>query len=132
MGRDYRGARIASAGAFLRAIALDAPGCGTKRGRSTDELTLNDVAEEMIDDIRAAGLQRPLLVGHSQGGQVMSLMIEKRPDLFRRAVYLTCSIPLPGQSVQAMMGSGLFTAAIRTRWGGRSTPGREASPSAIR
>ncbi|TCM20730.1 pimeloyl-ACP methyl ester carboxylesterase [Novosphingobium sp. PhB165] len=90
-----------------RTVALDAPGCGTKRGRVTAEVSLDDVAEEMIADIIAAGLKRPLLVGHSQGGQVMSLMLARRPDLFRRAVYVSCSIPLPGRSVRALMGSGI-------------------------
>lgn len=92
-------------GAFGRAIVLDAPGCGAKRGRKTDDLTLHDVARELIEDIEAAGMSEVVLVGHSQGGQAMSLMVERRPDLFRRLVYVSCSIPLPGQTVTQMLGT---------------------------
>jgi pimeloyl-ACP methyl ester carboxylesterase len=83
------------------------PGCGTKRGRSTEGLSLNDVALELVEDIEAVGLDEVVLVGHSQGGQAMALMAELRPSLFKRLVYVTCSIPLPGQSVQKMLGSSL-------------------------
>ncbi|MFA7586131.1 MAG: alpha/beta hydrolase [Novosphingobium sp.] len=96
-----------SDGQPVRTLALDSPGCGAKRDRSIVALTLDDVADELIRDIEAVGLNRPVLVGHSQGGQVMSLMLERRPDLFARAVYVSCSIPLPGQSVQEMLGTGV-------------------------
>ncbi|WP_317932293.1 alpha/beta hydrolase [Halioxenophilus sp. WMMB6] len=87
-------------------LALDVPGCGVKRGRTTDNLTLPAIAEELIADITAAGIDQVTLVGHSQAGQVMSLMVAARPQLFQRLVYLSCSIPLPGQTVLAMLGSG--------------------------
>ena len=95
-----------ASGGFGRAVALDAPGCGAKRGRPTDTLTLDDVAGELIADIEAAGMSQVLLVGHSQAGQAMSLMVARRPDLFRRLIHISCSIPLPGQSVMQMLGTG--------------------------
>jgi pimeloyl-ACP methyl ester carboxylesterase len=95
-----------TAGGFGRAIALDAPGCGTKRGRPTDGLTLENVAHELIADIEAAGLRDVVIVGHSQGGQAMAFMLAIKPALFRRAIYVTCSLPLPGQTVIEMMGTG--------------------------
>lgn len=93
-----------------RYLALDVPGCGLKRGRETDALSLDDVARDLIEDIERAGLARVALVGHSQGGQVMSRMVALRPVLFARLIYIACSIPLPGQSVVEMMGAGMHGA----------------------
>ena len=94
-------------GAFGRALALDAPGCGLKRSRAATELTLENVATEFIEDIERAGMEDVVLVGHSLGGQAMALMAELQPELFRRLVYVSCLIPLPGQNVAQMMGTGL-------------------------
>jgi pimeloyl-ACP methyl ester carboxylesterase len=94
-------------GMFGRALALDAPGCGSKRGRHVEDLDMEDVAHELIADIEAAGLREVILVGHSQAGQAMPVMSRMRPRLFRRLVYVTCSAPLPGQSVSELVGSGL-------------------------
>jgi pimeloyl-ACP methyl ester carboxylesterase len=87
-------------------LALDAPGCGAKRGRATDALTYADLAAELVAEIETAGLRQVVLVGHSQGGQAIAMMLKLRPDLFARVVYVSCSIPLPGQNVLQMMGSG--------------------------
>ncbi|HEX7874600.1 MAG TPA: alpha/beta hydrolase [Sphingobium sp.] len=91
----------------VRTLALDAPGCGAKRDRDTDGLTMRDVAAELVADIEREGLTDVILVGHSQAGQAMPFMTALRPGLFRRLVYVTCSIPLPGQSVSQMMGKSL-------------------------
>ena len=88
-------------------LALDVPGCGIKRGRPTHDLTLEDVADELIEDIEASGLKDVVLVGHSQAGQAMALMMTRQPQLFKRFIYVSCSIPLPGQSVQQMIGDGV-------------------------
>ena len=55
-------------------------------------------------DIEQAGLQNVVLVGHSQAGQVLPLMAALKPALFRRLIYVSCSIPLPGQTTLQMMG----------------------------
>jgi pimeloyl-ACP methyl ester carboxylesterase len=94
-------------GAFGRALALDAPGCGTKRGREGEPLDNEAIAAELIGDIEAAGFREVLLVGHSQAGMVLPFMVELRPDLFRRVVYVSCSAPPPGRSTLSMMGEGL-------------------------
>jgi pimeloyl-ACP methyl ester carboxylesterase len=90
-----------------RALALDVPGCGEKRGRATAALTPKDVAEELIGDIERAGLRDVVLVGHSLAGNLLPAIAEQRADLIRRLVYVSCSIPLPGQTVLEMMGSGV-------------------------
>jgi pimeloyl-ACP methyl ester carboxylesterase len=92
-----------TAGAFGRALALDAPGCGAKRGRAVETLRMEDIARELVADIEAVGLSDVVLVGHSQAGQAIPFMAKLAPRLFQRLVYVTCSIPQPGQSVQAMM-----------------------------
>lgn len=89
---------------FARALALDVPGCGKKRARDTRDLTFTAIIDELIADLEGAGMKDMLLVGHSQAGTVLPYLVEKRPALFRRLVYVTCSIPLPGQNVIEMVG----------------------------
>ncbi len=92
------------------ALALDIPGCGTKRHRDTIELGVEDVADELIADISGAGLADIVLVGHSQAGTMLPVLVERAPELFRRLVYLSCSAPLPGHSVIDQMGRGVHGA----------------------
>jgi pimeloyl-ACP methyl ester carboxylesterase len=93
-----------------RALALDVPGCGAKRDRDVAGLGMADIAAELVADIAAAGMRDVVLVGHSQAGQAMPFMAAHRPGLFRRMVYVACSIPLMGQSLIDMMGTGLHGA----------------------
>jgi pimeloyl-ACP methyl ester carboxylesterase len=95
---------------FGRAVALDVPGCGVKRGRDTSKIGVDDIAGELIEDITAAGLSNVVLVGHSQAGSVMPHMLSAQPDLFSHAIYISCSIPLPGQTITGMVGNGLHDA----------------------
>jgi pimeloyl-ACP methyl ester carboxylesterase len=88
------------------AIALDVPGCGTKRGRDTSSTSVDDIVNELLADLDAARAENVVLVGHSQAGCIMPRMAEKRPELFLRLVYVSCSSPLPGQTVLQMMGAG--------------------------
>lgn len=86
-------------GEFGRALALDIPGCGAKRDRRTDGLGMDEIAADLIADIEAAGFRDIVLVGHSQAGTVLPRLLRLRPRLFRRAVYVSCVAPLPGQTV---------------------------------
>jgi pimeloyl-ACP methyl ester carboxylesterase len=97
--------RQQTAGGFGRALTLDVPGCGAKRGRATDGLGPDDVVDELVADLERAGLRDVVLVGHSQAGTVMPGMLQRRPDLFRRLIYISCSIPLPGQNVMQLVGT---------------------------
>jgi len=92
-------------------LALDIPGCGTKRGRVLDNVAPNDVVCELIVDLERAEMRNIVLVGHSLAGNVLPAMAELRPDLFRRLIYVACSIPLPGQTPMQMMGRGLHGSA---------------------
>ncbi len=84
-----------------RVVAVDVPGCGIKRGRATDGLGIQDIALELIDDIRQADLQDAVLVGHSQAGTIVPSMVNMAPDLFRHAVYVSCIAPQRGETVMA-------------------------------
>jgi pimeloyl-ACP methyl ester carboxylesterase len=91
----------------LHTLTLDVPGCGTKRGRDTTHLSLDEVVDELLRDIEAAKLRDVMLVGHSQAGTLLPRMAEKQPALFHRLIYVSCSAPLPGQTVLQMIGRGV-------------------------
>jgi pimeloyl-ACP methyl ester carboxylesterase len=91
--------RQQSTGDVGRTLALDIPGCGAKRGRPTDDLGFDEIAAELVADIAAAGLSDAVLVGHSQAGSMLPRLLERRPDLFRQVIYLSCLAPLAGQTV---------------------------------
>jgi pimeloyl-ACP methyl ester carboxylesterase len=95
------------AAADVQCLALDAPGCGTKRDRDTSRIAFDDIARELVEDVRAAGLSDVVLVGHSQAGMEMPQMAELAPGLFRKLVFVTCSAPLPGKTTLDQMGMGL-------------------------
>ena len=88
----------------VRTLCLDVPGCGVKRGRDTSGLNAQMVINELVDEARRAGLNRPILVGHSQAGTILPGMVTSAPDYFRGAVYVACCAPSAGQTVQEMMG----------------------------
>jgi pimeloyl-ACP methyl ester carboxylesterase len=90
----------------VRALALDVPGCGAKRGRVTDGVSLPDVVAELAGEIETAGVSDALIVGHSQAGALMPGLVEAAPTRFRRAVYVACCAPAEGQAVADMMGAG--------------------------
>lgn len=94
-------------GGTAKCLALDAPGCGAKRGRDTAMVEFDDIAHELIADIEASGLRDVVLVGHSQAGMVLPRVAEFRPDLLSRLVYVTCSAPPPGMTTIERMGGGV-------------------------
>lgn len=95
------------AGDAARCLALDAPGCGARRGRETDGIGWDALNRELVADIEAAGLRDVILVGHSQAGMNLPDMAAIRPGLFRRLVFVTCSAPLAGRTTLDQVGEGL-------------------------
>jgi pimeloyl-ACP methyl ester carboxylesterase len=87
-------------------LALDVPGCGTKRGRDTSAFEVDDIASELIADLEHAGMDDVILVGHSQAGTMLPRLAERRPGMFRRLIYVSCCAPLPGQTILQMFGTG--------------------------
>lgn len=88
-------------------IALDVPGCGSKRGWNVGQIDADAIVAELVEDIRQAGLDGVLLVGHSLAGGILPRMAALQPRLFSRLVYLSCSAPLPGVTFLGQLGSGL-------------------------
>lgn len=69
----------------VRCLAVDAPGCGTKRGHDTSSLDVDDIADELVREIVAAGMKHVVLVGHSQA-EVMNT----HPQLLAGALLSAC------------------------------------------
>ena len=70
-------------------------------------MDLDDIVAELLADLSATGLKDIILVGHSQAGNVLPRMAEKLRGLLRRLVYVSCAIPLPGQTMLQMIGTSL-------------------------
>lgn len=100
-------ALASQSGGTARSLALDAPGCGLKRGRDTTQIAYGEIIAEFVADLEASALRDVVLVGHSQAGMVLPLVAAARPDLIKRLVYVTCSAPLPGVTTLEQMGQGV-------------------------
>ena len=90
-------------GGTARCLALDVPGCGKKRGRETSSITFDDIVTELAGEIAAAGFNKPLLVGHSQAGQVLPKLELAMPGAFARHVYVSCIAHENGHTIGDMM-----------------------------
>jgi pimeloyl-ACP methyl ester carboxylesterase len=66
-------------------ISIDLPGFGKSEPLS-ENFSLEDVADEVIEFVLAHGLADSVLIGHSLGGYVALYMLEKRPDLFSKLI----------------------------------------------
>jgi pimeloyl-ACP methyl ester carboxylesterase len=89
-------------GGSANCLALDAPGCGVKRGRDTAGIAFADISAELVEDIEAAGMTNVVLVGHSQAGTSLPAMAELRPGLFAKLVFVSCVAPDPGLTMIEM------------------------------
>lgn len=89
-------------GGTARCLALDVPGCGTKRDRETADIGFDAIVAELVADVEASGLADVVLVGHSQAGTVLPRMVARAPALFRRVVHVTTIAPDPGVDVIEM------------------------------
>jgi pimeloyl-ACP methyl ester carboxylesterase len=97
----------AQSGGTVKCLALDVPGCGSKRDRDTAAIEFDAIARELVADVEAAGMRDVVLVGHSQAGMALPRMTEFAPDLFGKLVYVTCSAPPPGMTTIERMGEGV-------------------------
>jgi pimeloyl-ACP methyl ester carboxylesterase len=99
--------RVQGGEAVGEIVALDIPGCGAKRDRNISKLGPDDVAVELVSELQDAGVKDVVLVGHSQAGTILPLMVAQQPSLFRRLIYVAACAPLPGQDMFALLGSGV-------------------------
>lgn len=98
-------------GGTAHCLALDVPGCGAKRGRDTSAISFDDILQELLADIDAAGLADIVMVGHSQAGTVLPRLAALRTGLFRRLIHVSASSPVAGDTVGDMIGTGLHGAS---------------------
>ena len=82
---------FASAG--YQPVSLDLPGYGDRTPVET--MSFDALAEDVEFTIAHAGLERPVLIGHSMGGMVVQTMLRRRPDDYAAAV-LSCTSPAFG------------------------------------
>jgi len=90
-----------SGNTYGRSLALDVPGCGARRGEETEGIGVDEIADRLVADIEEAGFRDVFIVGHSQAGTIIPLMLERRPDLFARVLHVACVAPAPGRTVQS-------------------------------
>ena len=94
-------------GGAARCLALDVPGCGTKRGRDTSAIAFDEIPRELVADLVTADMHDVVLVGHSQAGMALPRMAVLAPELFSGLVYVTCSAPPGGMTTIERMGESL-------------------------
>ena len=86
--------QIASfAAAGYQPVALDLPGYGAREPVAT--MSFVALAEDVESAVSEAGLERPVLIGHSMGGMVVQTLLRRRPDDYRAAVF-SCTSPAFG------------------------------------
>ncbi len=96
----------------VRVVVPDLRGCG-ESGRSQTEYTLDRFAEDVSAVIHAHGGDRPLLVGHSMGGQIAQLVAARDGEQLGGLALLN-SVPLAGLPLPADA-AGLFRSASGSR-----------------
>ena len=72
----------------FRVVALDVPGFG--RSDNLDPFTIEGAGDILLAAWEAAGVERPLLVGHSMGGAIAASLAARRPSAVGRLV-LVCA-----------------------------------------
>lgn len=83
-----------------KAVAIDLPGHGDDKTPLRD-VTLDAYAACVAD--AAAGLpERPIVVGHSMGGPVISAAAERAPETMARLAFLCAFLPKHGDVVLAL------------------------------
>jgi pimeloyl-ACP methyl ester carboxylesterase len=68
--------------ARLRLLRIEMPGFGATPVRSGAELSPEGRARFVLSVLRALGVERPVLVGHSMGGVVAAAAVDLEPDAF--------------------------------------------------
>lgn len=76
-------------------IAPDLRGRGARQ-TVLSELRVADVIKDAVEDIKAAGWSRTVIVAHSLGGIAATGICEAIPDQVAHVVYISAVIPRPG------------------------------------
>lgn len=82
----------------VRVLAVDLPGRGRRPGPLRG-LTVADCADAVVEQVRAAGLERVILVGHSMAGMIVPGVADTLgPDFVRRVVLIAANVAPPDRS----------------------------------
>jgi pimeloyl-ACP methyl ester carboxylesterase len=68
--------------AHYRVLSFDLPGFGKSHLPDKEDFSISDVAEEILIELKAMGIEVASVIGHSLGGYVALAMVEKEPTLF--------------------------------------------------
>jgi len=89
-----------------RVWLVDLPGYGAAPDPRRD-VTLVDHAGALAAALRTAGIEKPVLVGHSMGSNVVSLVAERDPDVTDRIVLLAPTLEpqlrRPGRAIRRLL-----------------------------
>lgn len=88
---------------------VDLPGYGAAPDPRRD-VTLEDHAEVLAGFLRQVGVEHPVLVGHSWGTQVVSVMAQRHPDVCDTAVMLSPTLEPPARTPARAIGRLLLDA----------------------
>ncbi|HEX7977222.1 MAG TPA: alpha/beta hydrolase [Gemmatimonadaceae bacterium] len=80
MAANYLEPTMRALGDRLAASALDLPGFGKSKARGR-HLSLAELADALVEWMRVRGIPAPILVGQSQGCQVVVEAVTRMPDL---------------------------------------------------
>ena len=89
--------RMRSAG--VRVFTPTQTGMGERKHLLSKDITLDSFTQDIINVIEAEELSDVTLVGHSFGGQIITLVADRIPERLRRVVYLDGGWPDNGKSV---------------------------------
>ena len=89
---------------------VDLPGYGAAPDPKRD-VTLGDHAAALAATLRSAGIGKPVLVGHSMGSNVVSIVAERHPDVTDRLVLLAPTLEPQlrsrGRAIRRLLADGL-------------------------
>ena len=69
-------------------VALDLPGNGKSKGAGITDI--EGYAESVLEFIQGAGIEDPVLCGHSMGGAICMRLLHDHPEIFRAGI-LVCT-----------------------------------------
>lgn len=70
-------------------LALELPGAGVSKDKNYTKLSVDFLVEYCIDFIKAMNLKDFILIGHSMGGGISSIISSKIPGLIKETILIT-------------------------------------------
>jgi len=103
-----------------RAVAVNLSGLGARKDEAHPGITLSDHADDVQAAADAAGFDRFVLVGHSYGGMIITMVATRLGARIDALVYLDAFLPGDGQSLWDITGEYEHRHYIETQ---KFTPG---------